>query len=502
MLKLRDYQQEVVDKLRQGFIDGHRCQLLYAPTGFGKTEVAMSIMKAVAENYKKTAMVMDRIVLIDQTSARLDKYGIDHGVMQSDHWRYRPHERIQICSAQTLERRKTFPEINLLIIDECHITRRGVTKFIKDNPHIKVIGLTASPFTKGLGSIYTHIVGAKATGALVKDGWLSPLRVFIAKEINMEGAKKIAGEWSADDVTERGIKITGDIVTEWEKKTFEVFGKPRKTIVFCSGVNHGRHLQEKFREHGYRFESISYKEDDEFKRKTIEEFSKPDSEIIGLIATDILTRGFDVADVMIGVSARPFSKSFSSHVQQLGRVMRPHHGKEFGLWLDHSGNFIRFKDDWDSLYEDGVTELKSGGEKAKREPTEKEKKELKCPACNALWTSKSDKCDNCGHIRKRMNTVVNINGELEELTVANSKLKITPQDLYSQLLYYARMNGIKDGWAYHKVREKFGAFPRGLMPVTQEPSSDTLSWIKSRAIAYRKGQEKLARRYENTRKAA
>ena len=97
MLKLRDHQIEVVEKIRQGFSNGHRCQLLYAPTGFGKTEVAMAIMKAVAENYKKTAMVMDRVVLVDQTSARLDKYGIDHGVMQSTHWRYRPHERIQVC---------------------------------------------------------------------------------------------------------------------------------------------------------------------------------------------------------------------------------------------------------------------------------------------------------------------------------------------------------------------------------------------------------------------
>lgn len=499
MLKLRDHQLEVVEKIRQGFSNGHRCQLLYAPTGFGKTEVAMAIMKAVAESYKKTAMVMDRVVLVDQTSARLDKYGIDHGVMQSTHWRYRPHERIQVCSAQTLERRKTFPDINLLIIDECHISRRGVNKFIKDNPHIKVIGLTASPFTKGLGSIYTNIVGAKATGDLVKEGWLCPLRVFIAKEIDMEGAKKVAGEWSADDVTERGIRITGDIVTEWEKKTMEVFGKAAKTIVFCSGVAHGRHLQQKFAEHGYRFESISYKEDDEFKRATIEDFSKPDTQIHGLIATDILTRGFDVTDVMIGVSARPFSKSFSSHVQQLGRIMRPHPGKEYGLWLDHSGNFIRFKDDWDSLYEDGVTELKDGGEKAKREPTEREKKELKCPSCNALWTSKTDKCDNCGHIRKRVSTVMNIDGELEELAVANSKLKISPQDFYSQLLYYARMNGIKDGWAYHKVREKFGVFPRGLLPVTKEPVPETIGWIKSRAIAYRKGQEKMAKTIARTK---
>ena len=89
MLELRTHQQEVVDQLSQGFKDGHRCQLLYAPTGFGKTEVAMSVMQKVSHNYKKTAMVLDRIVLVEQTSLRLGKYKIAHGVMQAQHWRYR-----------------------------------------------------------------------------------------------------------------------------------------------------------------------------------------------------------------------------------------------------------------------------------------------------------------------------------------------------------------------------------------------------------------------------
>lgn len=65
---------------------------------------------------------------------------------------------------------------------------------------------------------------------------------------------------------------------------------------------------------------------------------KPDTQINGLIATNITAKGFDVPDVMIGVSARPFSKSFSSHVQQMGRVMRPAEGKEFCVWLDQQNS--------------------------------------------------------------------------------------------------------------------------------------------------------------------
>lgn len=806
MLELREHQLEVVKKLREGFEAGHRCQLLYAPTGFGKTEVAMSIMKLVAEGYKRTAMVLDRIVLVEQTSLRLGKYEIDHGVMQAGHWRYRPANRIQICSAQTLEKRKQFPEIDLLIVDECHVQRSKTTQFIKENPHIKVIGLTATPFTKGLGATYTNVVGASSTGTLIEKKWLCPLRPFIAKEIDMTGAKKIAGEWSADEVSKRGMQITGDVVAEWVKKTHEVFGGPRKTIVFCSGVEHGRDLQRQFKESGYNFVSISYKEDDDFKRITIEDFSRPDTEIHGLIATDILTRGFDVPDVMIGVSARPFSKSFSSHVQQLGRVMRPYQGKEFGIWLClakgsrvltdkglvaidkvtlshkiwdgtnfvkhdgavcngiqevityqgltateghlvhtkegwrtfgdcareqiritqtgfggtpirigedlrskcflvgrkaqevhsrfmrvcrmwiqklnltakltewknerlsilqptntgisdvalqqgarnegkvllsnergvssvrregrrvpvfwsktsyamdyeksgdsriqkqnrtftstvgsnqsvwtlragkpemdfggtesaeqarksgrcedaqiqdrssrhnvfrqyieafilgwddsrtnngqvqtaihktkrevwdilnagpqnrftcegllvhncHSGNYLRFRDDWDELFFEGVTTLKEGGEKPKKEPTEKKKKESKCPKCSILWTFNDDKCGNCGYIMPRMSKVSSVPGELHELQAANAQMTLQKQQFYSELLHYARTKGFKDGWSAYKFKEKFGVMPRGLSLISQEPSYQTLNWIKSRAIAYAKSKARAA----------
>ena len=68
MLELRPHQQEVVEQIKEGFKNGHTRQLLYASTGFGKTEVAMEIMRRVSEGYKKAAMIIDRIVLCDQTS--------------------------------------------------------------------------------------------------------------------------------------------------------------------------------------------------------------------------------------------------------------------------------------------------------------------------------------------------------------------------------------------------------------------------------------------------
>ena len=484
-LKLRPYQDKILDALRQGFASGKRAQILYAPTGAGKTEMAIHLLNATKLKGNKSAMLLDRIVLCDQTSQRMERYKIDHGVMQSGHWRYRPFEHIQVCSAQTLEKRGSFPGLNLLIVDECHQTRAQTVEFIKNNPDVKVIGLTATPFTKGLGNVYEGVVSSITTKELVDQKMLVPLRVFIAKEIDMSGAKKVAGEWSQAETSKRGMQITGDVVAEWVKMTHEVFGRPRKTIVFCAGVDHGADLARKFAEAGFNFISLSYRDDDDFKKEIIEEFSKPDTEIHGLIATDILTKGFDCVDVMIGVSARPFSKSLSSHIQQMGRVMRSNQddpeGKTFALWLDHSGNYLRFREEWEDVYENGVHELDDGKEKPKKEPTEKEKKEAKCPVCEAYMPRYMDTCAHCGYVREKKSLVQDVPGEMTELQTMSRENK---QAWWSQIQWYVENTGKSPGWAAHTFKEKFGVWPRNLSDRSEIPSDDVAKFIEKKKRAF------------------
>jgi len=82
-LELRSYQQDGLEKLREGFAAGHRAQMLYLGTGGGKTEMAIALLEATKKKLNRSAMILDRIVLCNQTSERLDKYNIDHGVLRS-----------------------------------------------------------------------------------------------------------------------------------------------------------------------------------------------------------------------------------------------------------------------------------------------------------------------------------------------------------------------------------------------------------------------------------
>ena len=75
-LQLRGYQSGSLDGLRRGFAAGYRSQMLYAPTGAGKTEMAIALLDATNKKGNRAAMILDRIILCDQTSQRLEKYKI------------------------------------------------------------------------------------------------------------------------------------------------------------------------------------------------------------------------------------------------------------------------------------------------------------------------------------------------------------------------------------------------------------------------------------------
>lgn len=425
--ELRPYQIEAIELLRQGFREKHRSQLLSAPTGSGKTVIAAYLMDATAKKMKRVAFVVDRVNLVDQTSAVLESYGIEHGVIQAGHWRRKPWERVQVCSAQTLEKRGFLEEADLLVVDEAHCVRKQTSEFIKNHTHLKVLGLTATPFTKGLGALYTNVVNVTTTDKLVTDGFLVPVKLYAAKAIDMAGARVRAGEWAEEDIEERGMKIIGDVVGEWVDKTTKHYGGPVKTIVFSATVDHGEELCKQFNAAGFNFQQISYKDkNEERRRELIAEFRKEDSEIHGLVSCEIFTKGFDVPDILCGVSCRPYRKSFSSHIQQLGRVMRPYSGKQDALWLCHSGNLIGFREEMFDLFANGVQELDDGrrDSKVRKEPTAREKELFAC-SCGYMLSPAMKRCPACGKERLRLSMVENVDGEMVKVG-KHDEVKLPP----------------------------------------------------------------------------
>jgi superfamily II DNA or RNA helicase len=156
------------------------------------------------------------------------------------------------------------------------------------------------------------------------------------------------------------------------------------------------------------------------------------------------------------------------HVQIVGRGARPHQGKDFCVIQDNSGNWLRFLEDWEQLYEEGTKDLgQNKDEKPRKEPDEKEKKEAKCPACGALWPRGSDTCTNCGHVRERKSSVVSVPGEMQELGPMSRDEK---QAWWSMAQYKVQTGSWTDKRALANYREKFGVWPRGLHTTPLPPT--------------------------------
>lgn len=494
----RHYQVASIESLRQGFREHHKRQVLCAPTGGGKSVIMMDMIKAAIAKGSRICFICERRILVEQFSRHLDSMRIDHGIMMAKHWRFKPQEQVQIATAQTLEKMSSWPAFDIVFVDEIHACMRQSIKTMMTNfPNLKVVGATATPFHPELAKYFSRVTSVISMSELVAQKYLVPFRVFVAHEIDTTGVKIVAGEWQKDELEKRGQQIVGDVVADYIRISNEVFGGYRKTICFSCGVAHGADLAQKFNEAGVNAVQISANDEDDYRAEVLADFAKPDSDIKVLISVSILSRGFDQTDVEHVILARPLKKSFSEHVQMIGRGARAHPDKGFCVVQDHSSNWLRFQETWDDFYANGVSELTGEQDKKPRkEPTQKEKEAAKCPRCGHVWTAGSDICSHCGAVRTRRNDVASVAGEMVEISTTNKKPeKYSAEfkaDFYSQLIGYTVQKNIKPGFAFYKYQERFGVGPSMAKPAPKDPSPEVLNWIKSRYVASRAQQRRAA----------
>lgn len=487
-LALHDYQAAAIDQLRANIKAGHRRQLLVAPTGGGKTVLAVALMQAATRQGSRSAFLVDRTALTDQTSERLDEYGLDHGILQASHWRQRPGALAQIVSVQTLARRfgrggyvdSLLKNLRVVVIDEAHCVYDSTTVWLATLPEdVAVIGMSATPFARGLAQHYSAVVNAASTNELIERGFLVRPVIYVATEIDTSDvAVRSTGEWEDEGLERAGIKIVGDMVSEYWKRVHERFGSPQKTIVFSATVAHGEEICKAFAAMGLNFQVVSYRDNENERREKIAEFRRPDSIITGLVSVDALAKGFDVPNVRVAILARPLRKSLSTHCQQLGRVMRSYPGKGLALVLDHSGNSLRFLSETSEFWANGVDKLDEGAERdriARPAVTEKERKELLCLGCSAILPPGVPSCLACGRERpRRPSGVQTVSGVTRLLTMqetsgrkfdfANHPILRNREVAYRTFLAFAVRGKKGDGyvarkWAAAMFRGVYGVYP-------------------------------------------
>jgi DNA repair protein RadD len=481
---LRPYQDRAIAELRASLASGKKRPMLQLPTGSGKTLMSAHIVQGALGKGRRVAFVVPALSLIDQTVAAFEAEGISAiGVLQGIHERTDWSQPAQVCSVQTLARRKK-PNVDLAIIDEAHILHKSLLKWMAEltTAGVPIIGLSATPWTRGLGRQYDDLIIAATTAEVIRDGYLSTFIAFAPSDVDLSGVSTVAGEFKQDelgDVMDRA-SITGDIVRTWLERA-----ENRPTLAYCVNRRHAQHIADCFAEAGVPCEYMDGLTSREDREASFERFRLGETRI--LVNVGVLTTGIDL-DVRCVVDAKP-TKSQMLFVQTIGRGLRTAPGKDHCIILDHAGNHLRL-----GLVTDiGQDKLDDGKERQNGDRASRERSgplPRSCRECTAVVPRRARECPACGALIA-VSEVMARDGELVELGSRKSGEREPTHEekraFFRELLALKKAH-YKEGWAPAQFRNRFGHWPPlnydELAPAA--PSLATRNWLKSREIAYAK----------------
>ena len=326
MVKLRQYQQDLVDSVYRELDSGIRSVCVCSGCGSGKSITAGQIALNATDSGEHVLFIVHRKELCEQIrSTFYDVVGV-------------PEDMCDICMVQTVSRRikKYDPgQSNLIICDECHqsvsTSHRKVFEHFCD---AKIVGFTATPIRLnrgGLGDVYEKLIVGPDTQWLIENHFLSPYKYYSAPMVDTTKLHTRAGEFAQDEVNalmENGT-IYGDTVRQWEK-----FAKGKKTIVYCSSVEAADRTAERFFMSGVPAMSLSGSDNAGHRAEVMRRFRTGD--ITVLTNCELFGEGLDVPDCECVVLLRP-TQSLTLFIQQSMRSMRYLPGKT-AVIIDHVGN--------------------------------------------------------------------------------------------------------------------------------------------------------------------
>ena len=411
------------------------------------------------------------------------------GIMQADHPWTNPGKRLQIASVQTLARRSV-PDVDLVIVDEAHLQYSVICKLMEETS-IPVIGLSGSPFSKGLGKYYDNLIHTTSMRQLIDQGFLSDYVAYSHDKPNLTGIKTVAGDYHEGQLGERmsDPKLIGCIIDTWLKN-----GENRPTICFCVNVAHAEFVGAEFEKVNITNVVITGRTPMEDREIYFTQFKKGNIKVLVNVGT--LVAGFD-SDVRCIIDAAP-TKSDIRHVQKLGRGLRTAKGKDHLIILDHAGNLVNlgFPDDIEIDKLDTGNKKEAAERKEKQTKEKKEKEPKECSKCHHMKRADEHECSKCGFTPKFIENVEVADGELAAIKTSNKYTKNDKQRIYSELKGYQRERALcgkdlTDGWVSNTYKDMVGVWPRGLRETPAQPGEQVRGFIKHKAIVWAKSKNKM-----------
>lgn len=271
------------------------------------------------------------------------------------------------------------------------------------NPHVRVIGLTATPFRLKGGlickpeNILNEICYEAGLKEMIQQGYLSPLISRAGRaEANLANLHIRGGEFISDEVA--AAMDNDALVTSACREIVELTRDRKSVLIFTASVDHCKHVAGKIQAFSGKECAIVTGDTSPAERAEIiarfkgefipaDLFGTPKPPLKFLANVNVLTCGFDAPNTDCVVMLRP-TNSPGLLIQCAGRGTRlsPETGKSNCLFLDYGGNILRHGPfDMIKVKEPGSG--KGGDAPAK-----------KCPQCLALIHAGYTACPECGYV--------------------------------------------------------------------------------------------------------
>jgi len=330
---LRDRQVEFVQKNIAALIQ-HGNTLGVGPTGSGKSIMMAAVIGELVKKQPdlKVCVLAHRDELTYQNSDKFSRFNphITTSIVNSNikSW----EGQVTFAMVQTLSRDSNLnmmPKIDLLVVDEAHhITadsyRRILDKAAEMNGQLKIFGVTATP-NRGdktsLGEIFSNIGDQIKLAELISSGHLvRPKTWIIDNGDTQERLKALRARYNGDFNEQEVAHIldteplNSEVVRHWKEKAGD-----RKTVVFCSTIEHARNVTNVYIEAGVDAALLTCDASREEREAILNNLQIGQIQVIVNVA--VLTEGWDFPPISCVVLLRSSSYK-STMIQMIGRGLR------------------------------------------------------------------------------------------------------------------------------------------------------------------------------------
>lgn len=381
----------------------------------GKSLVLAQIAKDSVEKWNGRVLILAHVKeLLEQNADKIRKLcpELKIGIYSAGLRSHDTTEQVIVAGIQSVYNKACeLDAFDLVVVDEAHaISSEGdgmYRTFLADmkviNPHVRVIGLTATPFRLKGGlickpeNILNEICYEAGLKEMIQQGYLSPLISRAGRaEANLANLHIRGGEFISDEVA--AAMDNDALVTSACREIVELTRDRKSVLIFTASVDHCKHVAEKIQAFSGKECAIVTGDTSPAERAEIiarfkgefipaDLFGTPKPPLKFLANVNVLTTGFDAPNTDCVVMLRP-TNSPGLLIQCAGRGTRlsPETGKSSCLFLDYGGNILRHGPlDMIKVKEPGSG--KGGDAPAK-----------KCPQCLALIHAGYTACPECGYV--------------------------------------------------------------------------------------------------------